>query len=48
MGIRINRVEIKSVDPPPVIKTAMEKQMRAEPDRRAAISPRRGRSRRRS
>src|ERR1700737_4252862 len=36
-GIRINRVEIKSVDPPPNIKTAMEKQMRAERDRRALI-----------
>src|ERR1700758_4392796 len=36
-GIRINRVEIKSVDPPADIKTAMEKQMRAERDRRAAI-----------
>jgi regulator of protease activity HflC (stomatin/prohibitin superfamily) len=36
-GIRINRVEIKSVDPPQDIKTAMEKQMRAERDRRAAI-----------
>ena len=36
-GIRINRVEIKSVDPPPDIKEAMEKQMRAERDRRAAI-----------
>jgi regulator of protease activity HflC (stomatin/prohibitin superfamily) len=36
-GIRINRVEIKSVDPPEDIKTAMEKQMRAERDRRAAI-----------
>jgi len=36
-GIRINRVEIKSVDPPPDIKAAMEKQMRAERDRRAAI-----------
>src|SRR5437764_565819 len=35
-GIRINRVEIKSVDPPPDIKTAMEKQMRAERDRRVA------------
>ena len=30
-------VEIKSVDPPPDIKAAMEKQMRAERDRRAAI-----------
>jgi regulator of protease activity HflC (stomatin/prohibitin superfamily) len=36
-GIRINRVEIKSVEPPADIKTAMEKQMRAERDRRAAI-----------
>ncbi len=36
-GSAINRVEIKSVDPPPDIKTAMEKQMRAERDRRAAI-----------
>src|SRR5438477_6045440 len=36
-GIRINRVEIKSVDQPPDIKTAMEKQMRAERDRRALI-----------
>ena len=36
-GIRINRVEIKSVDPPANIQEAMEKQMRAERDRRAAI-----------
>jgi regulator of protease activity HflC (stomatin/prohibitin superfamily) len=36
-GIRINRVEIKSVDPPASIQEAMEKQMRAERDRRAAI-----------
>jgi regulator of protease activity HflC (stomatin/prohibitin superfamily) len=36
-GIRINRVEIKSVDPPGSIQEAMEKQMRAERDRRAAI-----------
>jgi regulator of protease activity HflC (stomatin/prohibitin superfamily) len=36
-GIRINRVEIKSVDPPMSIQEAMEKQMRAERDRRAAI-----------
>src|SRR5271165_6227988 len=34
-GIRINRVEIKSVDPPPDIKTAMEKQMRAEGEAKA-------------
>jgi regulator of protease activity HflC (stomatin/prohibitin superfamily) len=36
-GIRVNRVEIKSIDPPPTIQEAMEKQMRAERDRRAAI-----------
>jgi regulator of protease activity HflC (stomatin/prohibitin superfamily) len=36
-GIRIDRVEIKSVAPPADIKEAMEKQMRAERDRRAAI-----------
>ena len=36
-GIRINRVELKSVDPPMGIQEAMEKQMRAERDRRAAI-----------
>jgi regulator of protease activity HflC (stomatin/prohibitin superfamily) len=36
-GIRVNRVEIKSIDPPASIQEAMEKQMRAERDRRAAI-----------
>jgi regulator of protease activity HflC (stomatin/prohibitin superfamily) len=36
-GIRVNRVEIKAVDPPTTIQEAMEKQMRAERDRRAAI-----------
>ncbi len=36
-GIRMNRVELKGVDPPPTIQDAMEKQMRAERDRRAAI-----------
>src|SRR5919197_672732 len=36
-GIRVNRVELKAVDPPPTIQEAMEKQMRAERDRRAAI-----------
>src|SRR5438132_717853 len=35
--IRVNRVEIKSIDPPGSIQEAMEKQMRAERDRRAAI-----------
>ncbi len=36
-GIRINRVELKSIDPPHSIQDSMEKQMRAERDRRAAI-----------
>ena len=36
-GIRVNRVELKAVDPPGSIQEAMEKQMRAERDRRAAI-----------
>jgi regulator of protease activity HflC (stomatin/prohibitin superfamily) len=36
-GIRVNRVEIKSIDPPASIQEAMEKQMRAERDRRAVI-----------
>jgi regulator of protease activity HflC (stomatin/prohibitin superfamily) len=36
-GIRVNRVELKSIDPPGTIQEAMEKQMRAERDRRAAI-----------
>lgn len=36
-GIRVNRVELKGIDPPPSISDAMEKQMRAERDKRAAI-----------
>src|SRR5271167_1565256 len=36
-GIRVNRVEIKSIAPPGTIQEAMEKQMRAERDKRAAI-----------
>ncbi|MGI8647763.1 MAG: hypothetical protein DLM55_12110 [Acidimicrobiales bacterium] len=36
-GVRINRVELKAIDPPGSIKDSMEKQMRAERDRRAAI-----------
>ena len=36
-GIRVNRVELKSVEPPRTVQEAMEKQMRAERDRRAAI-----------
>ena len=40
-GIRVNRVEIKAIDPPTTIKEAMEKQMRAERDKRASHSARR-------
>ncbi|HET7044546.1 MAG TPA: SPFH domain-containing protein [Gaiellaceae bacterium] len=36
-GIRVNRVELKAVDPPATIKDAMEKQMRADRDKRAAV-----------
>ncbi len=36
-GIRVNRVELKSIDPPPSVQGSMEQQMRAERDRRAAI-----------
>src|SRR6478736_997964 len=36
-GIRVNRVELKAVDPPATIQEAMEKQMRADRDKRAAI-----------
>jgi regulator of protease activity HflC (stomatin/prohibitin superfamily) len=36
-GIKINRVEVKNITPPHDIQTAMEKQMRAERERREAI-----------
>jgi regulator of protease activity HflC (stomatin/prohibitin superfamily) len=36
-GIRVPRVELKAIDPPGSIQEAMEKQMRAERDKRAAI-----------
>ncbi|WP_411733889.1 SPFH domain-containing protein [Paeniglutamicibacter sp.] len=36
-GIRVSRVELKAIDPPLSIQDSMEKQMRAERDRRAAI-----------
>lgn len=36
-GIRVNRVELKAIDPPPSIQHAMEQQLRAERDKRAAI-----------
>ncbi|WP_022899273.1 SPFH domain-containing protein [Humibacter albus] len=36
-GIRVSRVELKAIDPPVSIQDSMEKQMRAERDRRALI-----------
>ncbi|HET9899153.1 MAG TPA: SPFH domain-containing protein [Streptosporangiaceae bacterium] len=36
-GIRVTRVEIRSIDPPQTIKDAMEKQLKAEREKRAAI-----------
>ncbi len=36
-GIRVGRVELKAIEPPPSIQDSMEKQMRAERDKRAAI-----------
>lgn len=36
-GIRVGRVELKAIDPPLSIQDSMEKQMRAERDRRALI-----------
>jgi regulator of protease activity HflC (stomatin/prohibitin superfamily) len=36
-GIRVNRVEIKAIDPPASVQQAMEMQMRAEREKRATI-----------
>ncbi len=36
-GIRVTRVELKAIDPPKSVKDAMEKQMRAEREKRAAV-----------
>ncbi|WP_327066489.1 SPFH/Band 7/PHB domain protein [Kitasatospora sp. NBC_01250] len=36
-GIRVNRVELKAIEPPTSIQDSMEKQMRAERDKRAAV-----------
>ena len=36
-GVRVNRVEIKSIEPPETVKVAMEMQMRAEREKRATV-----------
>jgi len=36
-GIRVGRVELKAIDPPPSIQDSMEKQMRADREKRAMI-----------
>src|SRR2546423_3555852 len=36
-GIRVNRVELQAIDPPASIQETMEKQMRADREKRAAI-----------
>ena len=36
-GLRVSRVELRAIDPPPSIQDSMEKQMRADRDKRAAI-----------
>ena len=47
-GIKVNRVELKNILPPKDIQNAMEKQMRAERERREQILQAEGRSRARS
>ena len=37
-GIKVNRVELKNIIPPPAINDAMEKQMKAERERREAVT----------
>ncbi|MFW5962450.1 MAG: SPFH domain-containing protein [bacterium] len=44
-GVKVNRVELQDIDPPQDIKAAMEKQMRAERDRRAAVTKAEGEKR---
>ena len=36
-GVKVNRVELQDITPPPAIRDAMEKQMKAERERRAVI-----------
>ena len=36
-GVRVNRVELKAIDPPPSVQESMEKLMRAEREKRAVI-----------
>jgi len=36
-GIRVNRVELKAIDPPASIQESMEKQMRADREKRATV-----------
>ncbi len=42
-GVRINRVELQDISPPEDVRAAMEKQMKAERDRRATILEAEGR-----
>lgn len=44
-GVKVNRVELQDINPPEDIKEAMEKQMRAERDRRAAVLEAEGKKR---
>ena len=44
-GVKVNRVELQEVNPPNDIRVAMEKQMRAERDRRAVILEAEGKKR---
>lgn len=44
-GVKVNRVELQEVNPPHDIRIAMEKQMRAERDRRAIILESEGKKR---
>ena len=41
-GVRVVRVEIQRIDPPPEVVSAMHAQMRAERDRRATVTEARG------